>query len=101
MRDPAAETAGWAFGSSGPNATLGAPIAASGGHSGLIRRHNAWCGAPASDANVYETGLTPSLFHVTSKGVLRYVASDGPLSVFSYFSRSRRLDGILARRVVY
>jgi hypothetical protein len=33
--------------------------------------------------------------------VLRYVASDGPLFVFSYFTRSRRLDGILARRVAY
>ena len=99
-RDPAAETAGWAFGGSA-SATSGVPIAASGSYSGLIRRHNAWCGAPASDASVYETGLTPSLFHVTSTGVLRYVASDGPLRVFSYFTRSRRLDGILARRVVY
>jgi hypothetical protein len=100
-RDPAAETAGVAFGGPGSSATLGVPIAASGAYSGLIHRHNAWCGAPASDANVYETGLTPSLFHVTSTGVLRYVTSDGPLFVFSYLTRSRRLDGILARRVAY
>ena len=101
IRDPAAETAGWAFGGPGADATVATPIAASGNYLGLIRRHNAWCGAPESDANVYETGLTPSLFHVTSTGVLRYVTSDGPLFVFSYFTRSRRLDGILARRVAY
>lgn len=101
VRDPAAETAGWAFGGSGSSATAGVPISPTGSYSGLIRRHNAWCGAPASDANVYETGLTPSLFHLTSTAVLRYVASDGPQFVFSYLTRSRRLDGILARRVAY
>jgi hypothetical protein len=101
LRDPAAETAGWAFGAPVANAAVGMPIPAAGGYSGLIRRHNAWCGAPASDANLYETGLTPSLFHVTSTGVLRYVAADGPLFVFSYLTRGRRLDGILARRVAY
>ena len=100
-RDPAAETAGWALGGPGTDATVGVPLAPSGSYLGLIRRHNAWCGAPASDANVSETGLNPSLFHVTSSGVLRYVVADGPLFVFSYLARTRRLDGILARRVAY
>lgn len=100
-RDPAAETAGWALGAPGTSATAGVPLAPSASYLGLIRRHNAWCGAPASDANVSATGLNPPLFHVTSTGVLRYVAADGPLFVFSYFSRTRRLEGILGRRVVY
>src|SRR6185369_7490324 len=71
-----------------------------GGYLGLIKRHNAWCGAPDVNEPVAATGLFLDVFHPTTTGVLRYVYPDGSTWVFVYFARPKKNRGILARRVM-
>ncbi len=101
-RDPSAPNAGFAFGGPGPDFAYAAPIAnvAATSYLGLIRRHNAWCGAPSADDLVSETGLTLPLFRLTTTGVYRYVAADAPYWVFAYFAAPPRNPHELARRVI-
>jgi hypothetical protein len=100
-RDPAAPGAGFAFGGPGPDFMVARPItdAAATAYTGLIRRHNAWCGAATPDEPVAETGLTMPLFSPTTSGVFRHVETDGPYGVFVYVGTPKRNPDVLARRV--
>jgi hypothetical protein len=100
-RDAAAENAGFGFGGPGPDFTVAREIPdVIGGYLGLIKRHNAWCGAADVNEPVAATGLFLDVFHATSTGVLRYVYPDASTWVFVYFGRPKRNRGVLARRVM-
>lgn len=100
-RDASAANVGFAFGGPGPGFTFARTAADSiRSYSGLIRRNNAWCGAPASDDSVYETGLTLPVFHATTGGIYRYVYADSPYWVFVYFGAPKHNPKELARRVM-
>jgi hypothetical protein len=100
-RDPEAPSAGWGFGGPGPDFLVGKETPELvGDYSGLIRRHNAWCGAPPSDDTVYPTGLSLSLFSPTTSEALRYAYPDGGYWAYVYFGRPKRNRDFLARRVM-
>ena len=100
-RDAAAENAGFAFGGPGPDFTVGRETPdLIRSYLGLIKRHNAWCGAADVNEAVVSTGLSLDVFHPTTTGALRYVYPDGSTWVFAYFARPKRNRGIVARRVM-
>ncbi len=101
-RERGAANTGFAFGAPGPDFTVARPLADAAGtdYEGLIRRNNAWCGAPASDNVVYETGLTMPVFRVTTTDTYRYVYPDGPTWVFVYVGAPKKNRGEVARRVL-